>query len=256
MSVLKELISYRFLRRCDRIIVLADAAKSYLVKEKNIASEKIEVIRNGIEESVPQSEAKGNSLCCRLKELRDTEKIVVAYMGSFIEWQGVRFIADNFEIILGASNKYVLLMLGNGIEYSYVEKKAEESHSRDRIIMHPGVSKEEMVGIYSNVDIVLIPREKNLSTDTAVPLKAVEAMRREKAILASGDDGIKEVLNDTNSAIYEHGDIEDFVSKLCKLVDDSEYRHEIGKKASVDALLLFTTWIDNSRKMHEIYYRL
>lgn len=256
MSKIKEILSYRLLRKTDQIIVLADVAKTYLVREKRIEADKITVIRNGIDMLQYSSEKLESSLGEKLGKLRKLGKIILAYTGSFIQWQGVRFVAEHFEKILKVDDKLILLMIGNGDEYSYVERKAEEVSCSSRIIIHPGVSREEMSKIYPNIDIVFIPREQNLSTDTAVPLKAVEAMCRNKAILASGDNGIKEVLNDTNASVYKPGDIEDLVSKLQMLIIDREYREKIAQKAAIDSELLFNTWDDNSIQMHEIYYRI
>lgn len=256
MSHMKEIVSYKLLKKTDQIIVLADAAKSYLVREKGIAADKIIVIRNGIDMLQYSSNGLESRLGANLAKLRRLGKIILAYTGSFIQWQGVRFVADHFEEILKADDRLILLMVGNGEEYSYVERKAKEVSCASRIIIHPGVSREEMSNIYPNIDIVFIPREQNLSTDTAVPLKAVEAMRRNKAILASGDNGIREVLNDTNASVYQPGDIKDLVSKLQALVVDGEYREKIAKKAAVDSELLFTTWDDNSDQMYKILRKL
>lgn len=256
MNRLKEIVSYRLLQKSDHIIVLADAAKTYLVKHKKISNNKISVIKNGLDKLDGSLENRESSLGNELSELRKQGKIILAYTGSFIGWQGVRFVADNFDQILGIDDRLVILMVGNGEEYEYVEGKANEAFNSDRIIMHSGISKEEMSKVYLDIDIVFIPREQNLSTDTAVPLKAVEAMRRNKTILASGDDGIREVLNDRNASVYKPGDMDDFVRKLQCLIADSEYRQRIAQKAYIDSGSLFTTWDDNSAKMHEIYHKI
>jgi len=254
MSKPKELLSYWLLKKMDRIIVLADSAKKYLIENKGISPEKIVTIRNGSNEVTHflQSEGK-NELYSLLKAVRADGKLVVSYNGSFISWQGVNLIADYFDALLGIHDDIVILMIGDGQEFEYVRQKKDESQYKERIILHQGISKQEMISLYEQIDIVLIPREKSLKTDTAVPLKAIEAMQYNKCILASGDEGIKEVLNADNSMVYKPGDVHDLIEKLMILAKDGSLRERLGKQAAIDAGKYIVSWDKNSKKVREIY---
>lgn len=252
MSFFKEVISYCLLQKVNNIIVLAESAKDYLVKNNNLQKDKITVIRNGIEKPNNDIIVKGE-LYKKIQEMRKKDYIIISYNGSFIEWQGVRILADQMEKLLELSDKLFLLMLGDGNEYKYVEDKARKCKYRDRIFIHSGITKKEMLSLYEQIDIILIPRIKNLATDTAVPLKAIEAMQFCKCILASGDNGIKEVLNSDNAMIYEAGNYNDLRKKLKILIFDKELREHLGKRAKKNADKLLVSWEENSRRVNMLY---
>lgn len=253
MGKAKELLSYWLLRRTEQIIVLADSAKKYLVEKKRIDVSRITTIRNGINCRNDKQNEKKLDLYIALEEIRKQGKIVVSYNGSFIEWQGVRFIADYFEHILDSISNVVLLLIGDGQEFEYVEMKARQCKSKDRIIVHKGVSKDQMLSLYDQIDVILIPREKSLKTDTAVPLKAIEAMQYAKCILASGDEGIKEILNNNNASIFHPMEITDLIDKLIILSNNKALREQLGKQARVDSEKYLVTWDNNSKIVHGIY---
>lgn len=255
MNFLKEWISYFLLRRTDRIIVLADSAKNYLVTHKRVKEEKITVIRNGLEKAgVPKGGVSANGeLYETMQRIKEDGHIIVSYSGSFIDWQGVRILAEQMDYLLAINEKLFLLMVGDGDEYGYVADKASRCRYKERVLVHEGIPKDEMRRLYELIDIILIPRIKSLKTDTAVPLKAIEAMQFSKCILASGDDGIKEVLNPDNAMVYGPGNDDDFEKKLKVLVSDKNLREKLGRQARQDADRLLVSWKENSERVNALY---
>lgn len=255
MSSLKECISYCLLRRTSKIIVLAESAKEYLVENRRISRNKITVIRNGVTRIEEQEEdvQEEGELYQTVKRIKEQGFVIASYNGSFIEWQGVRILADQMDYLLKTDGKLFLLMFGDGTEYEYVENKALNCRYKERVLVHAGVQKDEMRRLYELIDIVLIPRIKSLKTDTAVPLKVIEAMQFSKCVLASGDKGIKEILNQNNAIIYEPGNMEDFRGKLKALVITESLRMKLGEKAKQDSVKLLVTWEENSEKVNALY---
>ena len=254
MSWYKELLSRWFLKRVDGIVVLAECAKKYLIEAYKLNSNKITVIRNGIDLYLEKAEIKDKELLDGINRLKESYSIVL-YTGSFIEWQGVNFIADEFDYLLSNIPEIALVMIGNGPDYDYVEKQLSKSKYKDRVLLHHGISKQEIMATYGLADVLLIPRLKNLSTNTAVPLKVIEAMEYGKCIVSANDNGLKEVLNSSNSYLFESGDIDSLINELKSSIVDNEKSIKIAKKAEMDAKNQFVTWEDCTAKMIQLYKR-
>lgn len=253
MSRLKEAVSFALLKWVRGITVLAQCAKDYLVENHGIDPDIIHVIRNGAANLQPSLPVPVN---CRIADQLEAWKKryrIAVYYGSFFEWQGVNFLGNHFDYLLDNEKDVFLLLLGDGPEYETIKRLSEKARFKDRILVHCNIPKEEILHVLEYADIVLIPRIKNISTDTAIPLKAIEAMEMGKCILASNDNGLLEILNQENAEIFDGGDIRSFLSHLQILVHDGEHRDKLGKRAKKDGEHLLLSWEENSRRMHRLY---
>lgn len=252
MAWYKTLLAFYLLKRVDGIIVLAECAKQYLVNKRKINNEKIFVLRNGIETSVEKKKLTDQEFREKISELCKIYQTVL-YTGSFFEWQGVNFLADNLKKILDAIPDIAFVMVGNGPEFSYVEKKIDELIDKERILLHCGVSKNEIFDLYDFCDIVIIPRLKNLSTNTAVPLKVIEPMELGKCIISADDDGLREVLNSDNATLFESGNVESLILALKKVVSEKKENLLKAQNAKKVVKELFVSWDDNAKIMDKLY---
>lgn len=254
MSKIKQIISYWLLKRVDLIIVLAESAKTYLIREHNIIPDKIRVIRNGI--SLESNLAKENCELVDRVRLLHNNYCIAAYTGSFFDWQGVLFVAENIDALLKKIDKLAIIMVGDGPQFGEVMSILQNSKYSERIILHKSITKMQMNSLTDYIDLVLIPREKNLSTNTAVPLKAIEAMMQNKCIIAGDDDGLAELLNKNNAGIFESGNINDMLQKMKVLVNDKNLRSHLGQQAKSDAQKVLESWEKNVEKMYMFYREL
>lgn len=251
MKWYKEILSYYLLRKTDKVIVLANCAKEYLIKQCKIEREKICVIRNGIENEKKYDEF-DSLLIEQIKELKRKYRILI-YTGSFYDWQGVIFLSQNFDEILGKNPTLAIVMVGDGPEYEKVTSYGEKAENRNRIIIHKGVSKTEISKLLDLIDIVCIPRIKNLSTDTAIPLKVVEAMMHKKTIISSKDDGLLEILNSENAVLFDSQNINQLNKGLNVILDNKEYSEALAEQAQKDVYKRFTSWEENAHKLVLLY---
>lgn len=251
MAWYKKKMSLFLLKKVDMITVLAECAKKYLVSKCNINEQKVYVVRNGIGEKVEKKVLGDRQFRKELLHLKEEYQIVL-YTGSFYEWQGVNFLANFFDEILDNVPQIALVMVGDGPDFAYVKNKYEVAKNKARIKLHVGVSKSEVLDLYEISDVVIIPRLKNLSTNTAVPLKVIEPMELKKVILSADDDGLREILNDNNAMLFDSGNIESLVLALKKIVWDDE-KEKRAKQAKIDVSEMFCTWKENARVMHKLY---
>ncbi|MEH2957567.1 glycosyltransferase family 4 protein [Candidatus Merdisoma sp. JLR.KK006] len=254
MKRFKELISYYLLRKSDAVIVLADSAKQYLAEKMRVDKKKITSISNGISE-VSFKENKNFKLYEDLSEKKNNY-CIAAYFGTFYAWQGVLFLAQNIEKIFQECPDLYLVMIGDGPDFVQTKELIQKSRYKEQIFLSGSIEKEQICNLYELVDIILIPRLRDLSTDTAIPLKAVEAMEFSKCILAGKDNGLREILNEKNAGLFKSGDIEDFIFVLKKLLADRQLRGELGQKAKMDSRNFFHTWDTNALQVKKIYEKI
>lgn len=251
MKWYKEILAYYLLRKTDKVVVLANCAKEYLIKQCKIESEKICVIRNGIESEKKEDEF--DSLLIRqVKKLKRKYSILI-YTGSFYDWQGVIFLSQNFDEILKKHPTLAIVMVGDGPEYEKVTSYWKQAEHQNRIIIHKGVSKTEISKLLDLIDIVCIPRIKNLSTNTAIPLKVVEAMMHKKIIISSKDDGLLEILNSENAVLFDSYNINQINKGLSVILANKEYSEALAEQAQKDVYKKFTSWKENAYKLVLLY---
>lgn len=251
MKWYKEVLAYYLLRKTDKVVVLANCAKDYLIKQCEIESEKICVIRNGIENGKKDDEF-DSLLVEQVKKLKREYRILI-YTGSFYDWQGVIFLAQNFDEILEKHPTLAIVMVGDGPEYEKVTSYWKQAENQNRIIIHGGVSKTEISKLLDLIDIVCIPRIKNLSTDTAIPLKVVEAMMHKKIIISSNDDGLTEILNSENAVLFDSQKINQLNKGLNAILANKEYSETLAEQAQKDVYRNFTSWEENAHKLVQLY---
>lgn len=251
MSFIKEKLAYVLLKNCAAVIVLSNSAKEYLVNERGVKGELVHVIRNGILPTLLEKDL--NSEAYRIISKARETYLVAAYFGTFYDWQGVDFLVNTLKLVLEQNSNLFIVMIGDGPRYSALSEIIQENEVSDRVYISKSVTKKQLVALYDIVDIILIPRLKNLSTDTAVPLKVVEAMQFSKCILAGSDNGICEVLNDQNAQLFTSGNQDSFLASLNELTKNEKKRLVLSKHAGVDCNSLFETWDEEAEKLKSVY---
>lgn len=184
---LKQLFGYMLLNMADRLIVLSKRSKEYILNSKNINNREIDVIFNGIDiENENKEDVFYNS---ELEEiLKNENKIIVSYMGSLDDFQGV----DNvIEIINSVYNtKIAFLVIGGSCEES---KALTKKIQKKNVFIKPYIDKKYIDTIYKYSDYSFVVRPSMLSTETAIPLKPLEALKNRTTVIASKVGGLLEL---------------------------------------------------------------
>ena len=105
-----EFLEKRMYKSAHKIIVVTNGIKDYIVKEHSIDSEKIEVIRNGVNKEFFYPTPKKERL---LKELGVEKKIIVSYIGTHGMAHALDFILKSIKEV---SEDYHFLFIGEGAE--------------------------------------------------------------------------------------------------------------------------------------------
>lgn len=212
----------------DALIGICQGIKNELIQRKIDAND-IHVIPNGVEtdrfEPMPRDPAVEEKFGFK-------GKTVVAYIGTFAAFEGVEFLVKALiKLIKSGRDDIRGLIVGKGVRYEACRKLAQEAGLEDKII-HPGrVPHSEVRSIYSVVDILAYPRDRQRITELVTPLKPLEAMAMEKAVIGSDVGGLTELIEDgVTGLIHKSESVDDLADKILKFADDPALREKMGKQ--------------------------
>ena len=166
-----SLYLFKIASKVAQIRVLSCAMKRYLLQHFKIPSEKIFVFYIPIEITIKN------------KRLQTDGKINFAYLGLDRSWQGIANLLKAFKQ-LETEPEFIL--------HCYGIKKQNTKN----IFFHESLSHEQLLQILSrDIDVVVIPRERNEITETVMPMKYAEAIHLNKYILATDLTVLHEIAN-------------------------------------------------------------
>lgn len=168
---------------------------------------------------------------------RDNSKVIFSWVGTVYHPEmrdNLQFILSCFSILTEKFDNVYLELAGEGKYYKRVQDEAKTSRCRKRVIFHPWIDPENIPGHLSNIDIGLLPLIQDSCFNKAKsPTKLFEYMAMSKPVISSDIGEAKNIIRHGQTGFLAK-DREEFVSYMCKLVENPQLRQEIGNKARVD----------------------
>lgn len=221
-------------KQADALVGICQGIKQELIG-RGIDGDNVHVIVNGVQTERFAPMDKDPAI---LEKYGLKGKTVVAYIGTFHAWEGVRFLVEALvKLIQGGRDDLRGLIVGEGRTYEDCKAIAKAAGLEDKIV-HPGkVPHAEVKPVYSVVDILAYPRDRQRITELVTPLKPLEAMAMEKAVIGSDVGGLTELITDGETGlIHRADDPNDLADKIVTLADDPELRARLGKKGRAHVL--------------------
>ena len=162
---------------------------------------------------------------------------VIGYIGSFVQYEGLDDLTQAAAILKGRGLEFRLLLVGNenvsgqskGPITAAIEAAADEGGLTDWLIMPGRIPHEEVAAHYSLIDIAPFPRKPQLVTEMVSPMKPLEAMAMEKAVVASSVHALTEMVRDGETGLlFEKGNVEALADTLERLIKDPALRQRLG----------------------------
>ncbi|WP_243293020.1 glycosyltransferase family 4 protein [Bacillus sp. FJAT-47783] len=209
-------IGNKLLSKANSIIVLSNKSREILLNNLNISGE-VNVIYNGIDLNDFRFANKEIMSIDRdfaefVEEAAKKKDILVGYIGSIRPFQGI----DNLiKIINSVTNEKIKFIVvgGNNQESNNIKSKIKNRN----VFVREFVKKDKVKHIYKNIDILLMPRPKIASTDSALPLKPIESIAAGNLIYATNVGGMVELKQLTNSPRIKFLSVEEMIEDLNRL---------------------------------------
>ena len=219
-----------------KIFAVSNSVKVDAEKRYNIKSEKIEIIYNGIETN------KFNIRKSEINSENENSKIIIGAIGRLSEQKG-------FKILIEATKKtenenYLVQIAGTGNQELILKNKIKELKLENRIEL---IGEVDSAIFLNKLDVFVLP-----SLWEGLGLVILEAGAANKPTIASKIDGVKEILNDDSSWLFEAGNSNELAKKIDYLINNLD-SSEVAKKIINNKKNIETNF--NLEKMTSAYER-
>ena len=163
---------------------------------------------------------------------------VIGYIGAFMQYEGLDDLVRACAMLSAQGRDFRLLLVGAERENDgepgpvtrAIREIAESAGIADKLVMPGRIPHEAVAAHYSLVDIAPFPRKPQAVSELVSPIKPLEAMSMEKAVVASSVRALTEIVTDGQTGvIFRKGDVDDLASVLDSLLSDPERRRRLGQ---------------------------
>ncbi|QFU01726.1 Alpha-D-kanosaminyltransferase [Halomonas sp. THAF5a] len=226
-------------RHSDHVFTLTKSMQQALV-DRGLPSEQISLLPNSCDPEIfdPKNNPKNKVL---LSQLNIPDNVpVIGYIGTFNVYEGLDDLMHACGKLYREGVVFRALLVGSepssragkGPCASEIESIAASYGFKDWLIMPGRIPHDKVSDYYSLIDIAPFTRKPLPVTELVSPLKPLEAMAMEKALVLSSVGALAEMVQDGKTGlVYEKGNIDSLAGKLASLLTDASGREQMGKHA-------------------------
>ena len=237
--------------RSHAIIAISTILKDYLVR-KGVPDSKITVIPNGADPDKFKPGLNGEGL---RNKCGYQDKVVIGWIGSLFGWEGLDKLLEMARNILETRANVAFLFVGGGKNKEVMEATFDSKDIGTRVILTGTVPYDDVPEYLDAMDIVIAPYPK-LEFWYPSSMKVFEYMSSQKAVVASAVGQLCEIIEDgVNGCLFDPDDMEAFMQKVVRLVDNPDLRNRIAINAR-DTVLKKYTWVKHAEEMEKIFQKI
>ncbi len=223
-------------RNADKVCVISEALRREMM-ERGVPDQRIFLAPNGVDVTRFQPGDPSEALSERLG-LRNCK--VIGYIGSFFTYEGLDLLAQAFVRLAPELPDVRLLLVGDGELTPTLRRIVEEGGVGDRAVFTGKVKHSEVDEYYKLCDVMALPRRDTRETRLVTPLKPMEIMAMERALLVSDIGGHREiVIQGENGRYFAAEDVKDLTDKLRDMLTHDEQRRDLAAKGRA--------WVERNR---------
>jgi glycosyltransferase involved in cell wall biosynthesis len=250
---LTERLEIETAKQSDYVFTITNALKEILV-ENGVDEHKISVLPNAVELEKFHVLNKNKKL---EKELGFQNKIVIGYIGSFVNYEGLDLLLEACSLLYKKlGDQFRLLLVGDGAMMSPLRKIAQFLQIEDIIKFTGRIDHDDVQDYYSLIDIAPLPRKGHKVCELVSPLKPFEAMASGKVVITSSVKALAEIIEHGHTGlIFEKDNSMDLAEKLESVISNSELRRTLGANAR-DWVVENHSWEIVSRRVVDLYQQI
>ncbi|MBX7484153.1 glycosyltransferase family 4 protein [Qipengyuania qiaonensis] len=222
-------------RTADAVITLTDTMRDELVA-RGVTADRVTIAPNAADVNTFRPKPRSERL---LEQLNlDPEVPVIGYIGSFMPYEGLDDLVKACGQLKAKGMGFRLLLVGSeppNDEGAFpvtdeICELIDRGGLKDWLIMPGRVPHEEVAEWYSLVDIAPFPRKSLPVSELVSPLKPLEAMAMEKAIVVSSVGGMREMVHDGRTGlVFTKDDVTALTDTLLRLLQDVPLQRKLGR---------------------------
>ncbi len=248
----RSLESY-VLHRADAVAVLCEGVRQDVLS-RGVPVDRICLIPNAVNLAHFSPERRLDEELTAKLDLKG--KIVLGFIGSFYEYEGLDVLLDALPEALRAVPNLKLLLVGGGTHEAELKRLAVANDVEDAVVFTGRVPFAEIERYYDLVDIFVYPRRKSRLTDLVTPIKPIEAMAKARVVLASDCGGHREIVTHGRNGLLFAADSSEALAKgIVDAVEAKATWAVLGENAR-EYVVRERTWPASVEKYAPIYERL
>ena len=215
----------------DRVFTLSTPMAQELTR-RGVEAERIALLPNSCDPEHFRPQPRDSDLARRLNIPRDVP--VIGYIGSFVPYEGLDDLTEACAALRRQGHAFRLVLVGadDGLVHERITEIAHAQGLADWLILPGRVPHEEVSAWYSLIDIAPFPRKPQPVTELVTPLKPLEAMAMEKAVVMSSVGAMAEMVRDGETGlVFDKGNPAALAGALARLVGDAQLRARLGRNA-------------------------
>lgn len=219
-------LEQRAMEQADVVITIASALRADLIK-RGIPENKIYQSPNGVDTTAFTPRNPDTEIIARH---RLAGKTVIGFIGSFYIYEGLDVLVDAMLLLLKQRRDLTLLMAGEG-ELEPMLKARIPAELQEHFIFAGRVPHRDVQRYYSVMDILAYPRISSRLTELTTPLKPLEAMAMERAVIGSRIGGMAELVrHDDTGLLVEPSDPKALAAAIAHLTDYPDERRALAAR--------------------------
>ena len=248
---------YRFLENisillADEIVVISNSMKQDIQSRgRQFRNKPITIVYNGLDEK----EIRKNQEQSEVKKINKNTPIVLGYVGNISPIEGLAELIHY--INKQPHHKLELHLYGLGNDEDRL-KQIVQKHNYPNIVFHGKFERSELSEIYSNIDVVVIPRTPIEICEKVTPLKPLEAISFSKHVICSDVGGLLELFDNDKSLsyFYNKNDISSISRIFDELLNKSQEDLEKNIAKSIEFIINKRSWQKNTKQYDNLYKKL
>jgi len=239
----------KVLRAADNVVCISETLRQEAIS-RGVKESKISVVPNAVDAEVVKNES---NLFNEMKDKLE-HKLVVGYIGSLRELEGVDLTAEAVSILKKAGIDVNLFVLSSQSGQNELRAYCNElGIAEDSHIVGP-VPHNQVAPFYDLIDIFVVSRPDTRVTRLVTPLKPFEAMRSGTAVVMADLPALAEIVEDGKTGcLYPAGDAQALAVKISDLLGDESKRDSLGQNAK-NWILEYRTWESVVSKVTDKYH--
>jgi glycosyltransferase involved in cell wall biosynthesis len=236
----------------DKVIVLSKGLREVLI-QLGVAEDQLVIVPNGVDSKIFCPREKHPQV---LKQYGLEDKIVIGFIGSIRRIEGLSLLIKNLHQIIDRFSNIRVLLVGDGNEVVYLKKMVTDRKIDAFVTFTGRVDHDRILDYYSVVDIFIYPRIDARVNHKVTPLKPLEAMAMEKAVVASDVGGLSELVAEgENGLLFRTEDGDHLVRRCLDLIENPSFQKQMAKRAR-DWIVRNRDWSNVIKLYSDVYSEL
>jgi glycogen synthase len=217
---------------------------------RGLPAEKLFHLPNGVDADIFAPLPRDTKLA---EELGFSDEPVFGFFGSLYRYEGVAWLIRALSELYSRGSRFKMLIIGSGEDQGAIDQAIRECGAGGYVRTLARVSHDEIRRYYSVVDVMVFPRLSVRLTELVTPLKPLEAMSLQKAVLASSVGGHRELVeHDRTGLLFQPEDIADFCHQAERLMGSAVLRRQLGHRGR-EMVLHDKDWKVLARRYQAVY---